>query len=165
MSFEYFVGFIFIKNHNTVIEYFVLDLGSNSLAQCNELDTPIIKLTDPAMTVIILCVVPKLCGAKSYQLFAPKPQAENLCPSALVPPMTLPRVLVSHPPQGDTGSKAVSGRRTTRVSPVTKPHCCHCLCTWPECPNLSPCEKLYSNEHKSIQYEENDSEFVIRVSK
>jgi hypothetical protein len=32
------------------------------------------------MTVIILCVVPKLCGAKSYQLFAPKPQAENLCP-------------------------------------------------------------------------------------
>jgi hypothetical protein len=92
------------------------------------------------MTVIILCVVPKLCGAKSYQLFAPKPQAENLCPSALVPPMTLPGVLVSHPPQGDTGSEAVSGRRTTRVSPVTEPHCCHCLCTWPECPNLSPCE-------------------------
>ena len=26
-------------------------------------------------------------------------------------------------------------------------------------------EKLYSNDHKTIQYEENDSEYVIRVSK
>jgi hypothetical protein len=33
----------------------------------------------------------KLCGAKTYQLFAPKPQAENLCPKALVPPMTTAR--------------------------------------------------------------------------
>ena len=47
--------------HITPLEYFVLDLGSNSLAQCNELDTPITiinRSSDDSNNIV--------CGAKNF---------------------------------------------------------------------------------------------------
>jgi hypothetical protein len=89
----------------------------------------------------------ELCEAKPYQLFALKPQAENLCPPTLGLPMTLPGVLVSHPPQRCTGSEAVPGRRTTRVHLVTKPLHCHC----PLFP-ISWLHLLYMNINMSVAF-------------
>jgi hypothetical protein len=70
------------------IESFGLDLGSySSLLNDNcwicQRDLHLQSYNDKEVCVL-WCQNPKLCGAKSHQLFAPNPRQRKPCPSPLV---------------------------------------------------------------------------------